>query len=70
MQQTEIERVSQESDVRTLNDLARQRAEIGWRRTPQEPFDFRDRSTSSTRPPDLGSGRIAPVRSNDARQEK
>lgn len=30
-------------DVRILLDLARDWVEIGWRHTPEEPFDFRER---------------------------
>lgn len=42
MQRAEIEHVTHERDVRELNDLARQWLEIGWRHTPEAPFDFRD----------------------------
>lgn len=43
MQQSLSTGASQETDVRTLNDLARQWVEVGWRHTPQEPFNFCDR---------------------------
>lgn len=43
MQRTEIENTSLDIDVRTLNDLARQWVEFGWRHTPDAPFDFHDR---------------------------
>lgn len=43
MQLIETDKTPYESDVRILNDLARQWVEVGWRHTREEPFDFRKR---------------------------
>lgn len=43
MQQSIATDPSQAADIRQLNNLARQWVEVGWRHTPEEPFDFRDR---------------------------
>ncbi|WP_298728568.1 nuclear transport factor 2 family protein [uncultured Ferrovibrio sp.] len=34
---------TQEPDVTTLANLAREWVEVGWRHTPEEPFNFRQR---------------------------
>lgn len=43
MQQAIAPEASSDADIRTLNGLARQWVEMGWRHTPQEPFTFRGR---------------------------
>lgn len=43
MQQSIATDAPHAADVRLLNDLAQQWVKIGWRHTPQEPFDFRGR---------------------------
>jgi ketosteroid isomerase-like protein len=43
MSQGVVAKNSQDQDVRILADLVRQWVEVGWRHTPEEPFDFRGR---------------------------